>query len=308
MRILLRVLCFCAFLPLSSLAQQVKPAAVPLPLPDTVYFDRDWERTLVLEDRQYARVARHAPDGATLGTVRDYYYPSWKKQWEGKLMSETPDTPAGLCTGWYENGKPQFRGTYVQGQPQNDYQEWRADGTPLKCQLVYQPALETSTVKLHSYFNDGSSRSVFEVVLPANTAGVVYKVDIRDEGAPPVSWSTALALSSVVIDPTMSTASALLVGSKALAAQNATGAPATATKCHWYLTDRSADAQEFLQTKGNIAQTDRCYRQADNVTQETRHVVVDSSTRRLYLCVNNDNRTTSATATVSVSALVRTCR
>lgn len=59
-----------------ALAQRPKPAAVSLPPADTVYFDRDWERTETLEEVAYARIARHDAAGKTMGTVRDYFYPS----------------------------------------------------------------------------------------------------------------------------------------------------------------------------------------------------------------------------------------
>lgn len=48
--------------------------------------------------------------------MRSYYYPSWKKQWKGKLTSEGPAKPTGVCCGWHQNGQPGFRGTYVNGQ------------------------------------------------------------------------------------------------------------------------------------------------------------------------------------------------
>lgn len=92
---------------------------------DTTYFDLDWARTRTLEEVAYARITRRGPDGNLVGTVRDYFYPSWKKQWEGKLTRENPDTPTGLCTGWYENGQLSFRGTYAGGQQQADFKRWR---------------------------------------------------------------------------------------------------------------------------------------------------------------------------------------
>ncbi|KUG09119.1 toxin-antitoxin system YwqK family antitoxin [Solirubrum puertoriconensis] len=299
------------FLCLASIAgygQTTASTTANLAPVDTAYFDQDWERTNIPEDRVYARIARHDAAGNTIGTVRDYYLPSWKKQWEGKLAGENPDVATGLCTSWYQNGRLQSRGTYVQGQKQRDFQEWREDGKPVKCRYVYQPALETSTGKLHSYYNEGSSRKVFEVILPANTAGFVYKLDIRDEGEPPVSWSTALALSSIVIDPTMSTATALMAGSKVMAAQGQSTAPTKSTKCHWYITDNPNDALQFVETKGYIKDTNRCYRVAANICQETRQMTVQPGTERLYICVNNDNSMTSATATVSVSALTQACK
>jgi hypothetical protein len=136
----------------------------------------------------------------------------------------------------------------------------------------------------------------------------VYKLDIRDEGQPPISWSTALAFGAIAFDPTMSTTTALLAGSKALAAQSSPGsAPTASTQCHWYITDNLASAKEFISTKGTITDTKSCYRTASNITQETREIQVSGDTTRLYVCVNNNNATTAATATLSVSALVKMC-
>ena len=132
-----------------ALAQRPKPAAVTSPQADTVYFDRDWERTETLEEVAYARIARHDASGKTVGSVRDYFYPSWKKQGEGKLLSESPDVLTGLCTGWYENGQLNFRGTYVKGQAQADFKSWREDGREIKCRYATQDALPISTATIH---------------------------------------------------------------------------------------------------------------------------------------------------------------
>ncbi|WP_324680587.1 hypothetical protein [Hymenobacter sp. GOD-10R] len=297
------------FLPLPLWAQRAKPITAPLAPPDTLYFDQDWERTQVPEDRQYARIVRHTADGKPTGTVRDYFYPSWKKQWQGKLVQEAPDVPSGLCTAWYETGQLHFRGTFVQGERQRDYQQWHEDGRLVQCRYTYQDALPVSTAKLHSYYNSGSSRTVFVVNLPEGTVGAIYKLDVRDEGQPPISWSTALVLGAVAFDPTMTTTATLLTGAKALASQNrADAAPAVSTQCHWYITDQPEAAKEFMATKGRITNTADCYRVARNITQETRELSVRAGTQRLYVCVDNNNEITSATATLSVSALVQACK
>lgn len=289
---------------LPGIAQR-KETAPPIPPADTVYFDRDWERTTLPEDRSYARVAHHTKDGKTIGTVRDFYYPSWKKQWEGKLTQEQPDQPHGLCTSWYEAGGLESRGTYAQGKLQTEPQRWAEDGHLITCRFTYQEALALSTGKLHSYYNDGSSRQVFPVDLPANTAGVVYRLDIRDEGAPLISWDSALALGAAYFSPTTTLASMLSTGARSLS-QGATASPLASTKCHWYIVPDLAAAQEFMQTKGIISGKP-CYRQAANICAETREILLAPNTRRIYICVNNDNDITAATATVSVSALVKSC-
>jgi hypothetical protein len=177
---LLNALFLITFLPAS--AQRPKPAAVSLPPADTVYFDRDWERTETLEDVAYARIAHRDAMGKAVGTVRDYFYPSWKKQWEGKLASEKPDKPAGLCSSWHENGQLNFRGTYINGVQQSDFRSWHDDGREIKCAAVMQDALPMSTASIHCSNCMHSSRKVFTVDIPAGTVGIVYKLDVRDEG------------------------------------------------------------------------------------------------------------------------------
>lgn len=292
----------------SSFAQSPKTAPSTLTVPDTAFFDQDWERTTIPEDRKFARIMRHTSDGKPSGTVRDYFYPSWKKQFEGKLLSEAPDVPQGLCTGWYESGKLHFRGTYAGGQQQADFRQWHENGKEVKCTFVYNDALPLSKAKLHSYYNDGSSRKVFVVDLPIDTKGVVYKLDIRDEGEPPVSWATGLALAAAVTNPALGATALLSAGSNALSKQGSNASPITSTKCHWYITDNAATAKEFLTTKGKISNEETCYKSTRNITQETREISVSPGTRQLFFCVNNDNQTTAATATLSVSALVQRCQ
>ncbi len=289
-----------------GLAQSKKLTSAPLPAPDTTYFDRNWERTEVPEDWSFARIARHGATGQPMGLVRDYFYPSWKKQWEGKLAHEQPDVPQGLCTGWYESSRINFLGTYVSGQKQADFKTWAEDGHLITCRYDYKEALPLSTGKLHSYYNSGSSRQVFSVDLPLNTVGVVYRLDIRDEGQPPISWSTAMALGAAYFSPATTVTGLLATGAQSLA-QQPVGAPPASTKCHWYIVPDEAAAQQFLDTHGSIT-NQPCYRQGKNICAETREIAVAPGTRRLYVCINNDNETTAATATLSVSALVQTCK
>ena len=291
-----------------ALAQRPKPAAVSLPPADTVYFDRDWERTETLEEVSYARVARHDAAGKTVGTVRDYFYPSWKKQWEGKMASERPDKPTGICCGWHENGQLSFKGTYVNGVQQSDYRSWHADGREIKCKSFIQDALPVSTASIHCSNCMNSSRKVFVFDIPEGAVGIVYKLDVRDEGQPPVSWSTALAVAAVVGSGGTAAPALLGTAASALVKQGNNAPPTVSTKCHWYITHNEASAQQFLGTKGYIKDVSTCLRVASNTPQETRPIPLPTNIRRLFVCVNNDNYTTDATATLSVSALVQACK
>lgn len=291
----------------AALAQRPRPAALTLPPADTIYFDRDWARTETLEEVAYARIAHRAANGKTVGTVRDYFYPSWKKQGEGKLMSESPDVLMGICTGWHENGQLSFRGTYVNGQAQADFKSWNEGGHEIKCRYQTQDALPLITATLSCLNCMNSSRKVFVVDLPVNTAGVVYKLDLRDTGQPPVTWSTALSLAGTLATGGMA-APALLTATASSLAGRGNLATTKPTKCHWYITASSDAAQQFIATKGFISDFRTLYRRETNVPQATSPLTLETGTRRLYICVNNDNQTTDATATLSVTALVQVCQ
>ncbi|MCB2380317.1 hypothetical protein LGH70_22185 [Hymenobacter sp. BT635] len=289
----------------TALAQRPKPAAVSLPPADTVYFDRDWERTETLEEVAYARIARHDAAGKTVGTVRDYFYPSWQKQWEGKMVKEHPDVPSGLCTGWHENGKLSFRGTYVNGAQQADFRSWHEDGREIKCTYAVEDALPLSSAEIHCSNCMHLSRKVFEVDVPEGTVGIVYKLDIRD-GHQPASWSTALSMAAALSNPATGTVALLSMAASTLSKQD-TKPPTTSTKCHWYITTSPAAMEQFLATKGSITIPNSCLRMETNTPQETRPMSLPPGTRRFFVCVNNDNYTTDATATLSVTALVKAC-
>lgn len=274
---------------------------------DTVYFDHDWARTAHPEDRVYARIARRDPQGVTIGTVRDYFYPLWKKQFEGKVSSESPDQPTGLCTGWYENGKLHFKGTFAQGKAGADFREWREDGQEIKTSYSWREALSTDGVKLHSYYNTGSSRQVIPIDLPEGTVGIVYKFDIRDEGQPPVTWSTALALTATLAAAPASVGASffLSAGAKALSAERPAAVSVT-TKCRFFIVDKQELTQPFVDyaTKGTMPPANLCYQQGVNRAQETRELSIPPGTKRLYFAVQNDNQRTSAKLKLTVNALV----
>ena len=303
----LRFLIVLVVLPTKLLAEQLRSNVSTFPPVDTVYFDQDWERTAIAEDRKFARILRRSPEGRPSGTVRDYYYPSWKKQWEGKLASEAPDVAHGLCTAWHENGRLYFRGTFVRGQAQDDYQEWRDNGKLIKCRYETSEALPISVAKLlpTSGFHIDENRHVFSVDIPASATGIVYKLDLRDEGQPPVTWSSALAIGAAFAAP-ISASTALLASSRALA-QTDRSAPATfSTKCRWYVTDQLPAMKAFTDN-GVIPDSLDCYRRAYNVCQETRELSLRGA-RRLYICVSNLNTLTDARATLRVVSVTKACQ
>jgi hypothetical protein len=296
-------------MPLTTLAQQkltLKPIAPKPAIPaDTVYFDQDWAHTDVPEDRKYARLIRHGTDGLPTGTVRDFYYPSWKKQWEGKLVSEDPEQANGLCIFWYETGKMKARGTYARGQALSDYQEWRPDGLPVKCSTKLVDALPTEQAQLHSQTHIGGSQHVFYAVLPPGTTNILYRFDIRDEGQPPISWNSAVAL----VKSSVPGASALDLAMSALQSQAGNqSAPLKSTQCHYFLTTDRSQAEAFLSTKGGMPESTACLYTNSSTQREVRPLAIPTGARQVYFCVNNDNFQTAAIAKLSVTAVVKECK
>ncbi|GGK73761.1 toxin-antitoxin system YwqK family antitoxin [Rufibacter glacialis] len=271
---------------------------------DTVYFDQDWERTHLREDIKYARIIKRTVEGVPYGTVRNFYYPSWKKQWEGKLLSEDPDVPFGLCTSWYPNGKVKSIATYKDGEAQEDIRMWHENGTKITCTYKFIDALPLTRAKLHSFFNPGSSRKVISIDLPANAHGIVFKIDLRDEGEPAVDWATASTLASLSM---LGGANDFLFsGAKALS--RASSNQTRSTTCHYFITTSLEDANHFERTKGEIPDKNSSIWKAKNVPQDTRQLSIPKDAKTLYFCINNDNLQTSAEATLSVSVLQKQCK
>jgi hypothetical protein len=299
------LLAIIGLLPLTAQAQQ-RPPSPPVPPADTLYFDRDWASTSIPEDRTYARLIRHDSEGRPTGIVRDFYYPSWKKQWEGKLLSEAPEVPTGLCTFWYESGKLKARGTYSQGRPGSDYQEWQPTGTLITCKLKSFEALPIETAELHPYMHQGGSQHVFYVNLPENTASAIYRLDIRDIGQPMVSWNNIMTVAKLTALPSGLGLLQAYVGAMQRDAQNLAAATRP-TQCHYFVTTDINQAKNFYTTKGKIPESGFLYA-TSNTMNEVRPLANLNGARQLFICVNNNNMQTPAIAKVSITAFVKECK
>ena len=160
-----------------------------------------------------------------------------------------------------------FRGTYVNGV-QADFRSWHEDGREIKCTSVLQDALPLSTASLHCSNCMHTSRKVFTVDLPVGTVGIIYKLDVRDEGQPPISWSTALAVAAVASSGGTAAPTLLSTAATALTKQGNNAPPTVSTKCHWYITPDERAAQQFLATKGTITRDKVCFRAAENTPRK----------------------------------------
>lgn len=292
-------------LPAVALAQRPTPA----PPADTVFFDQDWVRTTILSDAHYVRLVRHGADGQPVGTVRDFYYPSWKKQGEGKLLREAPDVQSGLCLGWHENGQPAFRGTFVQGVAQGDLQQWNAQGKVVTCgwepKEVFTPASPTT---LLARLSPGQSSTVYTVTIPAGLDGLFYALDIRDAKAPTISIENAVALSVMALKyytGDQAGAAALAVN-KLTARLQAVAAPAAypPTKCRYLITTDAKVAQFYQTHKGLITAPGLIA----NRPSVAALVAIPPGCRQFYVCISNDNYQAPAIAQLTVKGVVHRCQ
>ncbi|GAB3724070.1 hypothetical protein GCM10027594_05180 [Hymenobacter agri] len=292
-------------LPYVGLAQH----AASIPTADTVYFDQDWSRTSIRQDAHYVRLVRHGSDGKPLGTVRDFYYPSWRKQGEGKLLSETPDVLNGLCVSWHENGQLAVRGTFVQGRPQSDIQQWNEQGKPVTCgweaRDVFTP---NSPTTLYARYSPLQSSAMYTVPIPAGLDGLFYALDIRDTKAPLVSLENAVAVSAMFVKAyNGDQAGAMqLAVNKAMERLQTVVIPANLppTKCRYLITADKKLAQYYTDKKGMIETAGLI----ENRPSVASIVSIPAGCREFYVCISNDNYQAPALAQLTVKGIVRRCQ
>jgi hypothetical protein len=301
------LLALALLLPTRLLAQKPKAPVIPA---DTVYFDQDWERTAILEDAKYARLVRHDPAGKPLGTVRDFYYPGWKKQGEGKLLSEAPDVLTGQCTGWHPNGKMAFRGTYLKGVAQGDFQQWNEAGVAVKCGLVTKELFtQPAPTTLHARYTPNESSTVYTVRVPSGIDAVFYALDVRDEGQPPISLERIVGMGVM-------TAKAF-VGDTPGAISSFVGQmtskinttlqdqmPVKPTKCRFLITADAEVASAYAGNKGRIQAAGMVL----NRPLSSDIIALPAGCQEFYVCISNDNLQTDAIAQLSVKGVVQQCK
>jgi hypothetical protein len=282
--------------------------AAHIPPADTVYFDQDWVNTVIRQDARYVRLVRHGSDGKPVGTVRDFYYPSWKKQGEGKLLSEAPDVQSGLCTGWHENGKLSFRGTFIQGVPQGGLQQWNEQGKPVTCgwesKDVFTPVSPTT---LYARYSPAQSSTVYTVTIPPGVDALFYALDIRDTKAPLVSLENAVATSAMFLKyytGDKAGAAQLAVNKVLERLQAATTAKFEPTKCRYLITADPKVAQFYAANKGLI----KADGLIENRPSVANLVAIPPGCRQFYVCISNDNYQAPALAQLTVKGIVRRCQ
>ncbi|MDF7815442.1 DUF1036 domain-containing protein [Hymenobacter sp. YC55] len=141
-----------------------------------VYLDRDKEEVLKPDQATYMRRINYQ-QGVPTGLVRDYYWPSNKLQWDGKLQSEHPAMPQGTCITYDESGRKREELVYQNGRATGPVRRWDAAGKEVITTKKYRTikVLEPQQGYLVSYYNPGNSRTVIPVQLPPNTVSWYYE-------------------------------------------------------------------------------------------------------------------------------------
>ena len=141
-----------------------------------VYLDRDKDEVAKPEQATYVRRLTYQ-QGGPAGLVRDYYWPTNRLQWDGKLLSEHPAVFQGTCITYDEAGRKQQEAVYQNGRVSGDIRRWDATGKEGIVSKHYKTVkvLTPQQGYLVSYFNPGESRTVIPVQLPPNTVSWYYE-------------------------------------------------------------------------------------------------------------------------------------
>ena len=263
---------------------------------DTIYFDQDWKKTEFIEDAKYARVVKRDPNGAIVGTVRDYYYPSWNKQFEGKLLSENPDVPQGLCTFYFENGVIQSQATYENGKPKGQIVQNNEDGTKKDCRDTLLSVYPLNQKKLPSLNDFGSSRAVHTIDVQ-RIKDIIIQYSIADEN------STSLASLGMSLMSYTTKLGALYSFLNSGSASN----KSTSTKNTFFITSNREVAQYFMDTKGRILSQDGVIFYSENSLSEIKRYTIPENISQIYICIQNNNQFSSAIANLEVAGISKFC-
>lgn len=264
---------------------------------DTTYFDHDWKPTLFIEDAKYARVVKRDPIGVIVGTVRDYYYPSWKKQFEGKLLSENPDVPQGLCTFYFENGVIQSQATYENGKPKGQIVQNNEDGTKKDCRDTLLSVYPLNQKKLPSLNDFGSSRAVHTIDVQ-RIKDIIIQYSIADEN------STSLANLGMSLMSYTTKLGALYSILNLGSASN----KSTSTKNTFFITSNREAAQYFQNNKGGILSQDGAIFYSENSLSEIKRYTIPENISQIYICIQNNNQISSAIANLEVAGISKFCK
>jgi beta-lactamase superfamily II metal-dependent hydrolase len=263
---------------------------------DTIYFDQDWKITNYLEDAKFARIAKRDPQRQIVGTVRDYYLPNWKIQFEGKVIGENPDIPVGVCTWYYENGQIQLKATYENGKASADIVQYNENGTKIECKDTVIEIFPIEQTKLHSKYNSGSSRKVYTIdVSKFKNITIQYRIE-DEKGSSLIDFGTSLmALYSGGYT------SSLMAYSKTPISQKGS------TKNTFFITTNRDVAQNFINTKGTINNIGIIHF-SENSINETKSFVIAPNVKYIYIGVQNNNSLTSAVSSLEVVGMEKVCK
>lgn len=84
--------------------------------------------------------------------------------------------------------------------------------------------------------------------------------------------------------------------------------PNKPTQCHYFITTDVGQVNSFLQNKGTIPSDGNNLYMNNNTVSEVRPLTGLAGAQQVFICVNNDNYQTAATAAVSATAFVSVCK
>lgn len=263
---------------------------------DTAYFDQDWHKTIYLEDAKYARVYKRDLQGMIAGTVRNFYLPSWNIQFEGKCLSDNSNILDGLCTWYYENGIIQSKTTYINGKPSKDLVHYKEDGSKVECIDTLIELQSKSQKKLHSYYNSGSSRTVY-AVNTYNLKDIIVQYSIEDEeSVTPMHLTASLMAYAYNLGGLMNMLSSGNTNKRG------------STKNSFFITTNRDVAQYFIDTKGGLKSQEGLLFNSENSKLETIRLKIQDNISDFYICIQNNNSISAAISTLEVVGLTKVCR
>jgi len=270
--------------------------------------DDDIKDSLLVESDtkqiEYVRVSRAT--GQPLGMAKIVYWPSLRDAGEGKTQLIGGELkPIGPWVLWYDvTGKRKMMAVEVnaQGEPVlGTIQRWNEDGT--QACLAWTEALPSTEKRLGSQTGINSwARVAVPVDLPENTASMIVCFDICDNGSPPAIWGAMASAGLTYVTGGMS--AVVQAGIRSLTPS--TPPAGAATNCFYFVTDDEGIATRFYNDQ-TVPPSEACLYMSPSAKREQRGYRFTRPTRRVWVCVENQNFRTAAVTSLSVKALTDVC-
>lgn len=262
---------------------------------DTIYFDINNEKTTIIEDAMFARVFKIGTTNKIVGMTREYYYPSWVKKFEGKMLTQNPDKLDGICSYYYSNGKLNTKVKYEKGKS-TVLELWNEDGMRVKCKDTIVEVAPLTELKLgSSVLSNNTSRTIYTMNMGFLYKSLFIRYQIFDEGLNP-----EFTLASSLVSAYYSGGISLL---KNIFLSKETKENKILTKNTIFFTYDRSVASAFMAKKPY--DESKIFNKTQNASLKT--FELKDPTKILYICIQNDNYKTDATARIDAFGSVNYC-